>query len=119
MTSNQILKWTNGQETTNKNMKIVIIKIEDLKDEKVESCPYLILKTSHVGDQDIWQGQPEFLLGFSKKPKAGKIDLLFRNFWRKPKKAKGMYPVFRSSNEKWYTKKAKVIKVTVLNRIIK
>lgn len=95
-------------------MKFVKIKVEDLENEKTKSYPYLVLKTSHIGDQDIWQGRPAFLLGFSKKPKAGKIDLFFKNFWRKPKKAKGMYPVFRSSDERWYTEKAKVIKVTTI-----
>lgn len=95
-------------------MKIIKITVEKLEGDKVEPYPYIVFKTSHIGDQDVWQGRPAFLLGFSKEPKAGKIDLLFKDFWRKPKKAKGKYPVFRSSDERWYTEKAKVIKVTVI-----
>lgn len=95
-------------------MKLVRITVEIPNGDHVSPYPYLVFKNSCIGDQDIWQGTPAFLLGFSKESKAGEIDLLFKKFWAKPKKAKGMYPVFRTSTEQWYTEKLKVIKTEVL-----
>src|SRR3990167_8555355 len=97
-------------------MKVIKITVEKLDTDKVEPFPYLVFKGSQIGDQDIWQGVPAFLLGFSKKPKTGQIDLLFRVFWKKPKKAKGMYPVFRTLDGRWYIEKIKVEKVGTIKK---
>jgi len=90
-----------------------MIKLQPKNQSKtVKSYPYFIYEDGSVGDQDIWQGKPDYLLGFSKKPVAGKMELMMRDFWKEPEKAVGMYPVFQTSTKKWYLEKTKVESVT-------
>jgi len=67
--------------------------------------PYFIEKGGLISRQDFWQGNPYKLLGFSKKPKAGSIDLTFKDFWKKPGECVGMFPVFSTAQDTWTTHK--------------
>jgi len=78
------------------------VQPEELKD-KTLPYPYFIEKDGLVGRQDFWKGKPYRLLGFSKKPVAGDIELIFAEFWKSPKKATGMYAVFTSKRGQWTT----------------
>jgi hypothetical protein len=60
-------------------------------------------KLGKVQRQDFWHGNPYKLLGFSKKPKAGKMELSFEQFWAEPEKAIGMFPVFSDAKDNWTT----------------
>ncbi len=65
--------------------------------------PYFIDKDGLIGRQDFWKGKPYKLLGFSKMPKTGSMKLSFKDFWKEPKKAIGMYPVFTDKDDDWTT----------------
>jgi len=65
--------------------------------------PYFIKSDALVGRQDFWKGKPLKLLGFSKIPKAGDIDLMFGDFKKNTSKAIGMYPVFANKDNNWVT----------------
>ena len=56
-----------------------------------------------VGRQEFWKGEPHKLLGFSATPKAGKMELSFEDFWKSPKKAVRMFPVFTDDKGNWST----------------
>ena len=82
-------------------MKIKI-QPKELKDFTLP-YPYFIDKDGYVGRQDFWKGKPYKLLGFSKEAKAGKIELNFVSFWKKPSQAVNMYPVFADKKDNWAT----------------
>lgn len=61
--------------------------------------PYFInRKNGLVGRQDFWKGKPYKLIGFSRKPVTGIVDLDFEEFAKKPNSAIAMYPVFEHKN---------------------
>jgi len=91
-------------------------KIKNAKDEKtiarlqpkersngVLPYPYFIKSDALVGRQDFWKGKPFKLLGFSKIPEPGDIDLMFSDFKKNTSKAIGMYPVFANEDSNWVT----------------
>lgn len=51
-----------------------------------------------IGRQDVWQGDPDGLLGFQRSPDVQVLDLPFYKFVRNPQAAVGMYPVFVRDN---------------------
>ena len=70
--------------------------------------PYFINKNGLIGRQNFWRGNPYKLLGFSIKPIAGNIELEFKDFWKKPKLAEGMYAVFTDNKDNWTTLKDEI-----------
>lgn len=93
---------------TGENMKFIArIQQEELAD-KTLPYPYFIDKGGLVGRQDFWKGRPYKLLGFHDKPVSGDIKLLFDEFKKDIKKAIGMYPVFETKDDEWFTHKSAV-----------
>ena len=85
-------------------MKVIEIQQKDQTDG-TRPYPYFISKNGNVGNQTFWQGHPLKLLGFSKKPVAGKMEVVLQDFFFNPEQAIGMYPVFMDKNNKWFTSK--------------
>lgn len=96
----------------NKPKMVEIIKLqpEDIG-KGVVSYHYSVREDGKVGEQAIWQGSPSVLIGFSKKPVTGKIEIMMKEFWRDPQQVVGMYPVFKDLNEKWYVEKIAIKEV--------
>ena len=78
--------------------------------------PYFIDEKGLVGRQDFWKGKPYKLLGFSKVPIAGTIELSFKDFWKNSKKAIGMFPVFKDKKYNWTTS---TIAIESIDKILK
>lgn len=76
--------------------------------------PYFIESGGYVGRQDFWEGNPYKLLGFNDTSKVGDIKLSFEEFWKKPEKAIGMYPVFSTAQDEWWTYKDAIESITRL-----
>ena len=91
----------------------VKIQPRELKDLTLP-YPYFVSSRGLIGRQDFWKGKPYKLLGFSAVPKAGSIDLMFSEFWKKPQLAVGMYPVFSDKNDNWTTLKDDIANVSVI-----
>jgi hypothetical protein len=97
---------------TSNNRKGQMIKLQPKNlSKKIATFPYSVYADGSIGDQDIWQGSPLGLLGFSKEPVAGKMDFMIREFWKEPQKAVGMYPVFQDVMGRWYVEKTKIEEV--------
>ncbi len=95
--------------------QIRIVKIQPQEQENMTlPYPYFIYEKGIVGRQDFWKGKPAILLGFSFKPIAGTIELEFNDFWKKPKLALGMYPVFADDKDNWFTSKISIMNVEIL-----
>ena len=96
-------------------MRIIKIQSEEKKDLLLP-YPFFIDKEGMVGRQDFWKGKPEKLIGFQKANEIN-IDLSFGEFWKCPKKAVGLYPVFLHKNGRWNTYfGSKIGKVAVKNK---
>lgn len=96
-------------------MKIIKIQPQEQEDLTLP-YPYFIDKDGSVGRQDFWKGKPAKLLGFSFMPKAGKIDLSFKDFWSKQKLALGLFPVFADIKDNWFTNTISISHVDVLKK---
>jgi len=86
-----------------KKKKEITIKIQPKQIDKELPYPYFIDSKSKVGRQDFWKGKPLKLIAFDKNPNGRIGTLPFSAFWKNPKKAIGMYPVFEHKNKEWYT----------------
>ena len=85
-------------------MKIISIQ-QKSQPNGTRPYPYFISKDGKVGRQDFWKGHPSKLLGFSKKPVSGEMEVVLQDFFFNPKQVIGMYPVFMDKNNKWFTSK--------------
>lgn len=85
-----------------KEKKKIKIQPQEIDDGTLP-YPYFIDNEGLVGRQDFWKGNPYRLLGFSKMPEAGDMELSFEYFWKIPEKAIGMYPVFADKRNNWTT----------------
>lgn len=66
--------------------------------------PYIVDRDGLVGRQDFWKGEPYQIVGFCKRPKAGEVHLTFKDFLKAPNRAVGMFVVWRTPGDAWYTK---------------
>ncbi len=85
-------------------MKILKIQQEEQPNGTLPYS-YFIHKNGKVGRQDFWKGHPFKLLGFSKNPVAGDMQIILSYFIFNPKAVIGMYPVFSDKKGKWFTSK--------------
>lgn len=99
-------------------MKILKIQPEERADGTLP-FPFFIDEKSYVSKQQFWKGAPYMLIGFNSKPINGydpkSIDT--KEFFKDPKKAIGMYPIFAHKEEKgmeWYTYKDPIERVEIL-----
>lgn len=89
------------QAVRDRAMKIRIQPKE--RPDMVLPYPYFIKPKGMVGRQDFWKGKPLKLLGFSNSNQQGTMELMFADFWKKPKSAIGKYPVFAFKDKSWHT----------------
>lgn len=98
--------------TTKEKIKSITIQPASPKEDPFKMpYPYHITRTGLVGRQDFWHGSPYRLIGFSKKPKAGEVELMLAEFWEEPQQAVGMYPVFADQENNWSTYTTKTVSV--------
>lgn len=83
-------------------MKTITIQPKEQADFTLP-YPFHINEDGSVGRQDFWKGKPQRLLGFNDKPEMGDIKLFVKEFWKRPKLAIGMYPVFKKKTGGWVT----------------
>jgi hypothetical protein len=67
--------------------------------------PYFVYGDGRIGTQKFWKGHPLKLLGFSKEPVAGDMQIMIHQFFFNPEAVIGMYPVFEDKYGKWFTDK--------------
>ena len=101
-----------GERKPIKKSKIIAIQPKE-NQNGVLPYPYFIDKDAYVGRQDYWQGSPYKLLGFSKKPIAGAINLEFKDFWKKPTSCIGMFAVFSTAQDSWSTQTIPIESVNI------
>lgn len=66
--------------------------------------------------QNFWKGNPYRLIGFEKEGDVG-LYLVRTEFWKCPKKAVGLFPVFAHSGGRWFTYfGSKIDRVSVENK---
>jgi hypothetical protein len=75
--------------------------------------PYHVETDGKIGRQDLWQGDPEVLVGFQAKAHVQEVDLLWQVAVSAPEKIPGMFPVFCRSNGSFYSSSLPVERVTV------
>ena len=81
-----------------------IVKIQPAeRSDMTLPYPYFIDSDGYVGKQEFWQGHPYKLIGFSKTPTAGTMELTFSEFWKDPKQAIKMFPVMSNTEDDWFT----------------
>ena len=90
-----------------KKNKTIRIQPQELHDGTLP-YPYFIDSKGCVGRQDFWQGNPYKLIGFSLLPKSGTIDLQLDSFLKDKEKAIGMYAVFTTAQDSWFTQTNKI-----------
>ena len=96
-------------------MKIVKIHPEE-KPGLALPYPWMIDEDGIVLRQDFWKGKPYKLIGFQKEDELN-MDLTFKEFWKCPKKAVGLFPIFMHLGGIWTTYfGSKVDRVSVENK---
>ncbi len=65
--------------------------------------PYFVNEDGDIARQDFWKGKPARLVGLSKLPTTGSVDLDVEELFEDRQKAVGMYPVLADANDNWYT----------------
>ncbi len=85
-------------------MKTIRIQPKQRKDFTLP-YPFFIDEKGRVGRQDFWKGKPLRLIGFSKTPQTGTLDIYLREFLSNPKLAIKKYPIFEWKDKKrsWHT----------------
>jgi hypothetical protein len=73
--------------------------------------PYYIEPGGAVGRQDVWNGNPERLVGFQRDLREMQVDLELDAFYDNPQQAVGMYAVFEDSNDEMWTLQAPIASV--------
>lgn len=92
-----------------------IIRIQPKeRDNMVLPYPYFIdTKTSEVGRQDFWGGNPSKLIGFVDRIGSFDSALSLVDFYKEPKKCIGLFPVFAHKNNEWHTYKDPIGSITI------
>lgn len=92
---------------------IQIIRIQpETRASGVLPYPYFINEEGGVQNQSFWNGEPSLLIGFA-LPRQQVIEFTFSEFWKKPSRAIGLFPVFKHADDTWHTYADRIESVTV------
>lgn len=65
--------------------------------------PFHVGEDGMVGRQEFWRGDPKAVLGFQRDIDLMMVDLFWADAVADPEQMVGMFPVFTTSDGRWYT----------------
>lgn len=77
--------------------------------------PYFVADDGRVLRQDVWQGDPARLLGFTASAEPDEFVVTVDEFIESPEQVVGMFAVFSTAADNWYTLMRPVESVRVLD----